>query len=125
MPNKITEGTRSLGFILSEADGTLSRDSVTIASGAGILQPGTVLGKITASGKYVASPDTGADGSQTAIAILAYGVDATSSDVTGALIIANDAEVKKDMLLYAASVSDQTKRDAKATQLRAVNIKIR
>ena len=35
----------------------------------GIISPGTVLGKITASGKYVASAVGATDGSQTAVAI--------------------------------------------------------
>ena len=86
---------------------------------------GTLLGKLTASGKYVPSPATGADGSQTAVAILAYAVDATSADVTDAVIVANDAEVKKPMLIYHSSVDDDTKRNAKLAQLRAVNIKAR
>lgn len=34
-------------FLLSEAPGTLSRESVTVASGAGKLAAGTVLGQIT------------------------------------------------------------------------------
>lgn len=119
------EKARNLAFILEEAPGTLSRDVVTIASGAGKLEAGTVLGKLTAGGKYVPSPDAGADGSQVAIAVLAYAVDATSADVTDAVVIANDAEVKNPMLIFHASVSDSTKRNAKLTQLRAVNIKAR
>lgn len=119
-----TEGPRDLGFVLSEQAGRLSRDVVTIASGSGKLEPGTLLAKVTASGKYVPSPATGADGSQTAIAVLAYAVDATSADVD-AVVIANDAEVKSPMLIFHSTVDDATKRAAKLTQLRAVNIKAR
>jgi hypothetical protein len=54
---------------------------VTIASGAGVLTKGTVLGKITASGKYKAYNDANSDGTQTAKLILAEDVDATSADV--------------------------------------------
>jgi hypothetical protein len=42
-------------FILSEANGQRSREAITIASGAGIIAAGTVLGKVTATGKYLAS----------------------------------------------------------------------
>ena len=119
-----TETPRPLAFVLTELPGNLSRDEVTIVSGAGKLAAGSVLGKITASSKYTFSPDTGADGSQTAIAILAYPVDATSADVQ-AVIVANDAEVKDPMLIFAASVNDGTKRNTKLTQLRAVGIKAR
>jgi hypothetical protein len=120
-----TEHPRQLAFLLSEAPGTLSRDVVTVLSGAGILEAGTVLAKVTASSKYVKAVDAAADGSQTAVAVLARRVDATSADVTDALVVANDAEVKDDMLIFDASVSDATKRNTKLTQLRAVNIKSR
>lgn len=55
--------------------------NVTIASGAGKLARGTVLGVVTASKKYVTVNSANTDGSQTAKAILAYPVDATSADV--------------------------------------------
>jgi Bacteriophage lambda head decoration protein D len=68
-------------FILSEDDeGRLSRDKIVVASGAGKLRPGTVLGKLTASGKFAPSPETGVNGSETAVAVLVGGVDATSAD---------------------------------------------
>lgn len=120
-----TEKPRNLGFILTELPRTLSRDVVTILSGSGKLDAGTVLAKVTASGKYVPAVDAAADGSQTAVAVLAYGVDATSADVPDTVVIANDAEVKDPMLIFHSSVSDATKRTAKLTQLRAVNIKAR
>jgi hypothetical protein len=120
-----TEHPRQLAFLLTELPGTLSRDVVTVLSGAGVLEAGTVLAKVTASGKYVKAVDTAADGSQTAIAILTRRVDATSADVTDALVVANDAEVKKLQLIFDASVSDSTKLATKYTQLRAVNIKAR
>jgi opacity protein-like surface antigen len=64
----LDENPHDGNFILSEDDeGRLSRDNVIIASGAGSLQPGTVLGKLTASGKFVPSPATAADGSETAV----------------------------------------------------------
>ena len=63
-------------FILSEANGQRSREAITIASGAGIIAAGTVLGKVTASGKYVASAVGASDGSQVPAAIAIYGADA-------------------------------------------------
>lgn len=56
--------------------------NVTIASGQS-LQRGAVLGKITASGKYVMSTAAASDGSQTPDLILADDVDATAGDVVG------------------------------------------
>lgn len=119
-----TEGRHGPEYLHSEANGDRSRDVVTIESGAGVLKAGTVLGRKTTGGKYVASPDTGADGSQTAIAILYADVDATSADVK-ATVTSRDAEVKSYALAYAASVNDANKRAAKATQLAAVGIIVR
>lgn len=124
----ITEGARDLAFLLSEANGYQSREVITIASGAGKLSAGTVLGKITATSKYWPSPNAqvaGKEGAETAIAVLGYEVDATSADVTDAVAITNDAEVKNLMLVFEATVNDATKRAAKITQLRAVKIKAR
>lgn len=66
-------------FLKSE-HGTEVRVPITIASGYR-LSAGTVLGKITASGKYGPYDDTATDGRQTAVGILGEDVDATSSDV--------------------------------------------
>jgi hypothetical protein len=112
-------------FILSEDDeGRLSRDNVVIASGAGKLLPGTVLGKITASNKFVSSPATAADGSEVAVAILIGPVDAISADVT-AVAVARHAEVNRFGLLYDASVDDDTKKSVKWAELRAAGIVVR
>jgi hypothetical protein len=206
----ITEKARALAFILSEANGYQSREVLTVASGAGKLEAGTVLGKLSigaataaaksggntgngtisavtvlsgakagvyalrftsatawtltdpdgfslgagangaanandlgftttaggtpfvagdgfditvAAGSGVYWPSTHAAsankaGIESASAILAYGVDATSAAVD-AVCIANDAEVKEPMLLFDASVDDNTKKQAKIAQLRA------
>jgi Bacteriophage lambda head decoration protein D len=50
-------------------------------TGAGALVRGTVLGRITASDKYLTSLSAAADGSQVPKAILAQDADATGGDV--------------------------------------------
>jgi hypothetical protein len=85
---------------VSEANGTLSRASITVASGAGVLQPGTVLAKLTATGKYVAYDNVGSDGSEIAAAVLYAGVDATSAD-KAAVAIVRLAEVEAASLVWA------------------------
>lgn len=100
-----TEGKRATEGVLSEANGMRSRDEVTIASGAGVIAPMTVLGKITASGKFIPSPAaevSGSEGAEVAVAVNLYGVDATSSDVRVA-VIARDAELNGNYLTYDAS----------------------
>lgn len=95
----LNEQKRAGEFLIAEGNGSISREKVTIASGAGVLEPGTVLGKITVGGKYdVYDADVDpADGTETAAAILYAGVDATSADVE-AVVIARHAEVDETLL---------------------------
>lgn len=90
-------------FIKSEGNGDISRDTLVVASGNGKLLAGTVLGKITATGKFKPYDNDAVDGSQTAAAILVYDVDATSVDVTTVGIV-RYAEVFTSRLVWAASV---------------------
>ncbi|MEP1881769.1 MAG: head decoration protein, partial [Roseibium sp.] len=79
------------------------------------------------SDKYASSPDAevaGKEGAETATAVLAYGVDATSADAD-AVILSSDAEVKSPMLIYHVSVDDAAKQNTKQSQLRAAGIKSR
>ncbi len=71
----------------------LVTDTITIASGAGVLKRGTVLGKITASGKYTTALSASADGSQTPIAILADDADATAADVFAPIYIMGEFNI--------------------------------
>lgn len=92
----INQGKWTGEFLLSDA-GTYSRDQVTIAAAASALVPGTVMGKITASGKYVAYSNGAADGSQTAAGILLHAVPDSASDQK-AVIISRHAEVAQSEL---------------------------
>lgn len=123
MTNRIRAG----GFMQSEANYARARDKVTLeggTGGAGILYAGTVLGKVTASGKYMPSPASGSDGSQTAVAILWDDADATNGDLEVA-VIARDAEVRAADLSYDSSVDTDNEKAAKWTQLAAVGIIVR
>ncbi|UYO50328.1 head decoration protein [Rhodopseudomonas palustris] len=121
----LTEKPHKGNFILSEdGEGRLSRDVITIAAGAGKLMPGTVLGEVTATEKFVPSPDTANDGSEKAKVVLIDEVDATTEDVktTG---IARHAEVNHHGLFYHASVNDPAKRATKHAQLKDAGIVVR
>lgn len=123
----LTEGRHTAEFILSEGNGQISRGNVTLEGGftdAGVIVAGTVLGKLTSGGKYVISPNSGSDGSQTAVAILIDNVDVTDADVVAAVIL-RDAEVNGDCLVFDSTVDDGTKEATKATQLAAVGIIVR
>jgi len=91
----ITEATRAGEFLLSEANGTRSREPITLTGGA--FPAGQVLGKITANGSYTAYDPVATDGSEAAAAILYEAVDASTADATGVAIV-RDAEVKGVLL---------------------------
>lgn len=67
------EPARALEFLMSEANGTISRENVTLAANLGALEPGTVLGKMTASGSAVATAYAGNTGNGTMGAITVTG----------------------------------------------------
>lgn len=118
-----TEGIHAGEFVLSEGNGTISRDKVTIAAGEDVLPAGRVLGKITADDKWVSwSPDA-SDGSQNAKGILYDRVDATDDDVE-ATIIARFAEVKRDALSLKTATVELDLDDALAS-LAAAGIIVR
>jgi hypothetical protein len=79
-------------------DKLFDRDTITrkrtIASGAGVLPRGALLGKITASGKYILSLAAAADGSQVPDAVLLEPVDATAADVDAAVALAGEFAIQ-------------------------------
>jgi hypothetical protein len=111
-------------FILSEANGQRSREAITIASGAGIIAAGTVLGKVTASGKYIASAVGATDGSEVPSAIAIYGADASASDVTVSAII-RDAEVNGKCLTYHADRDQPVEKTAANVALATLGVIVR
>lgn len=103
----LTEGRHAAEFIVSEANGSRSRAVVTIASGEN-LAAGTVLGKVTAGGKYVAHNKANTPaGSGTALAVLYAAVDASGGDAEG-VVIARDAEVDGGALTYDSAATAAT-----------------
>lgn len=69
----------------------LVTDTVTL--GAGNLPRGSVLGQITASGNYILSVKSAADGSQVPSAILADATDATGGAVTTGVYLTGEFNV--------------------------------
>jgi hypothetical protein len=119
----LTEKHHTGGFLLSEGEGHYSRDNVTIDSSvATALEPGTVLGKITASSKYVAYDNQASDGSQAAAGVLYGYVAVTGADQT-AVAIVRTAEVNSDELVWpGGSPTDQT---AGIADLKAIGVIVR
>ena len=88
----LNEGKHTGEFILSEADEMYSRDEVTIAAAAGAMVPGTLVGKITASGKYKEYNNSNSDGTEVAAGILYRAVPDLGSDQK-AVVITRHCEV--------------------------------
>ncbi len=89
-----TLGTKAFDVLIGGPDPVALTKNVTIASGAGVLTRGTVLGKVTTSGKYVEVKSTNTDGSQTASCVLHAPVDATSDDVVATVYVAGRFNVE-------------------------------
>lgn len=111
-------------WLKSEAGSYRSRSTVIIASGAGKLPCGQVLGKLLATGKFVPNAATGSDGSQTAAAILLFPVDATSADIQ-AVVVDCDAVVSHAGLTYGPTITNATMRAAADAQLALMGVKVR
>ena len=56
-------------FLLSEGAGTISREAINVAAGPA-LEPGQILGLVTATGEFAPYNPTAEDGSENAQAIL-------------------------------------------------------
>lgn len=119
----VTMPPYAAGFIVSEANNYRSRSTVTVdaATGSADLEPGTLLGKITASGKYVRHNTGATDGSENVAGILMYGIDSVEDERT---IIARDAEVKEAELIY-ESGADAAAKTAANTALAGLGIIVR
>ncbi len=119
----VTEKNYAFEFLLSEADGTRSREVVTILS-AQNLKAGAILGKVTATGKYRECNQDGSAGEEVAVAVLCNDTGGALGADTKMLIIARDAEVKGDLLYY-KSDADAGEKATMRTQLAAVGIIVR
>lgn len=109
----LTETTCYTGeFLLSEGAGSISRDDIVIAAGAAALVAGTVLGKVTATGKFVAYSNAANDGSEVAAGILYKSVPDSAAD-QAAVAVVRLAEVAGVMLtgLDGAAIADLATRN--------------
>ena len=96
----LTEGKHAGGFLVWEVLRDFTRETVTIASGAGKLAPGTVLGKITTGGKYTVLTPGATTGSQNAAGLLWDAVDATDADAPGVVILRGPAIVNRHEISF-------------------------
>ena len=112
----------TMGDVLKyEVNPNYTREIVPLL--VGIAYPaGSVLGRVTLSGKYTLSPDTGSNGAEAALGVLLYAVDATLGDAVGIILERGPAIVSRAALAYDGSVDDSPKIAAKLGQLAALGI---
>lgn len=87
-------------LIAGSAD--LITETAVIAAGAN-LERGTLLGVVTATGKFVQSAAAASDGSQTPVAILVDFAPAASADASAGIYVAG--EFNENAVLYGAGHS--------------------
>ncbi|AKS09879.1 head decoration protein [Pseudomonas trivialis] len=80
-------------FLLSEGNGNISREAINVAAGAA-LEPGQILGLVTATSEFAPYLPTAEDGTENAIAIL-YGPLSESDVVRRGRAIVRQAEVSE------------------------------
>ncbi|WP_338662623.1 head decoration protein [Pararoseomonas sp. SCSIO 73927] len=120
----LSEGFYPGHFLVSQANGFRSRDTITVQNQTGAavtLQAGTVLAKLSATGNYVPYDNVGSDGSEVASAILYATVTVPANGSKRGAAVTRAAEVNASELLWDASV-DATGRTAGLADLLAVAI---
>ena len=120
----LTETNHAGGFLVWEVLRDYTRETVTIASGAGKLEPGTVLGKITTGGKFTKLTPAATNGSQNAAGILWAGVDASAADAPGVVILRGPALVNRHEIIWPEGASE-AQITAATTALGALGIILR
>jgi len=104
--SELTEKRGAGLHIVSEANGNLSREQGVLDTGN--LETGTILGKITSSGKYVQVNLAAVDGSETAVAVLWDKADASSADQK-ITVHTRLCELLTTELVYPTGASDNDK----------------
>jgi hypothetical protein len=120
----LTEGPHPGGFLIWEVLRDYTRETVTLASGAGKLAPGTVLGKITTGGKYTVLTPGASNGSQTAAGLLWGKADATDADAPGVVLVRGPALVNRHEIVWPAGATE-AQITAATTALAALGILLR
>ena len=106
-----TESQYTGDWLKWEEDNFYSREAITILAGSGAaraLTSGMVLGKVTASSKYVQVDDTASDGSQTVAGVLLLDVTAADGTDADGVAIVRDAIVSDNGLTWPSGFNETT-----------------
>jgi hypothetical protein len=119
MANSYSNTYRYSGQLVLGHD--LHRDEVYVFGGAGTILPGTILGRVTASGKIKAFATGASDGSEAPIGIATYPIEAAGAgDVAGRMMVSG--EVNRNRLIIAADGNGNNITVAQLDALRAIGI---
>ena len=114
----LTQTRNIADFMVSEAPGYRSREEITMATATGgDILPGTVLGRITATGNHVRWAPTATDGSQNVAGLLWERLP--SGQGGRRTIVARDAEVVASQIVYPATATNPQKASANAALVAA------
>ncbi|MEM4239154.1 MAG: head decoration protein [Nitrososphaerota archaeon] len=102
----VNEGRYVGDWLKFEEDNFYSRETVTVASGSN-LDTGTVVGKVTATGKVKQINFSATDGSENAYGILYSKVDASTGDAKGVCIVRHAIVVADELIWPDGATSDQ------------------
>lgn len=114
-----TESFTPSGDLAGTSD--IITQTATIVSGTGTVVYLQVLGRVTASGKLAKHNPGASTGVETAMALAAYAVDATSGDVTCQVITAG--EFAMDALTYHADTDTEAEKLAVFGPTSAIKVK--
>lgn len=120
-----TENPRLSNVVKHEYEPSLGwcREVVTVNGAAAELVVGTVLGKVTATGKYKVAVETATDGSKVPAAVVIEDKSLKATTDTGVLaIVRGPAIVSKGGLVLDATYDNATKVDAALGALATSNI---
>ena len=120
----LTEGKHPGGFLVWEVLRDYTRETVTLASGAGKLAPGTVLGKITTGGKFTVLTPSATNGSQNAAGVLWGGADTTDADAPAVVLVRGPAIVNRHEITWPEAAT-QAQITTATTALAALGIVLR
>jgi len=122
MAQTLHEGRWPGAYLVSD-DIHLSREAVVFAQGSAEIMAGEVMGKLTATGKYIPLAPAAKDGSEKAAAISYDNVDVTDADKL-AVVTLRQTAVKASELIWPVGITDAQKTKAIA-ELEAATIILR
>ena len=100
-------GVPNVSFVLHEETSRYSRDVAVVPANTPAMVAGTVLGKVTASGKLKPYSNAATDGSEAAVGILLYNTPTQTEDQK-VTVLTRHAEVNGNQLVGvdAAAIAD-------------------